>query len=87
MPRRFASVLKLALLMTTVILTGVGILWVSDVFTAETAKDYALKALLIMAVFTVGMLVVASLGGGPSGSGGGTGPTGGSGSGAPPRQD
>ena len=84
MPRRFASVLKLSLLMTTVILTGVGILWVSDVFTAETAKDYAVKGLLIMAVFTVGMLVVAGLGGGPSG---GSKSPGGSGSGTPPGQD
>lgn len=86
MPRRFASVLKLALLMTTVILTGVGILWVGDILTTETAQDYALKALLIMGVFTVGMLVVAGLGGGPSG-GRGSGPAGKSGSGAPPRQD
>lgn len=67
MPRRFNSVLKLALLLTTVILTGVGILWVGDIFNDATAKDYAVKSLLVMAVFTVGMLVIASLGGGPAG--------------------
>ena len=74
MPRRFSSVLKLAVLMTTVILTGVGILWVTDIFTGEVAQDYALKALMVMGVFTVGMLVIAGLGGGPSGSGPDSGP-------------
>ena len=70
MPTRFASVLKLAVLFTTVLLTGIGILWVADVFTSDQASDWALKSLLVMGVMTVGMLVVASLGGGPSGPSG-----------------
>ena len=67
MPRRFNSVLKLAVLFTTVLLTGIGIFWVADVFSSDQAQEWALKSLLVMAVLTIGMLVVASLGGGPSG--------------------
>ena len=75
MPSRFASVLKLSVLLTTLVLMGVGILWVADIFSTETAKDYGLKALLVMAVFTVGSLVIASLGGGPAGPKNGPPPT------------
>ena len=67
MPRRFNSVLKLAVLFTTVLLTGIGIFWAADVLSSNEAGEWAIKTLLVMGVMTVGMLVVASLGGGPSG--------------------
>jgi hypothetical protein len=67
MPRRFTSVLKLSLLLATVVLTGVGICWVGDLISGETAKETALYTLGIVGVLTVGGLVISSLGGGPSG--------------------
>ncbi|MEM8883089.1 MAG: hypothetical protein AAGD14_03380 [Planctomycetota bacterium] len=66
MPSRFVSVLKLAALLTALLMTGIGIAWVGDILTNESAQEFALKSLGIVGVFTVGMLIVADLGGSPS---------------------
>ena len=67
MTSRFFTVIKLAVLLTTFMLVGVGVVWAAGVVSAETATDYAIKAAAIMGVFTAGMLVVAAIGGGPGG--------------------
>jgi hypothetical protein len=67
MTARFITVIKLAVFLTTLLMVAVGALWAADVFSKETAGDYAVKSLLIMGVFTAGMLVVAAIGGGPGG--------------------
>jgi len=69
MTGRMFTVIKLAVLLTTFLMVGVGALWAADIFSSETASDYAIKALAIMGVFTAGMLVVAAIGGGPAGNG------------------
>ena len=69
MASRFITVIKLAVLLTTFLMVGVGALWAADILSGETAGDYATKALGVMGVFTAGMLVVAALGGGPAGNG------------------
>jgi len=68
MPRRFFSVLKFSVLVGTVILTGVGVAWMGDLMSGEAAKETALYTVGILAVLTVGNLVLASLGGGSGGS-------------------
>jgi len=68
MTARFYTVIKLAVLLTTFLMVGVGAVWAADIISTETASDYAIKALAIMGVFTAGMLVVAAIGGGPSGN-------------------
>ena len=67
MPSRIFSVLKLAILLAALLGGGIGIAWVTEILTDASAKDYLVKSLGVIGVFTVVMLIVASLGGGPSG--------------------
>ena len=69
MSARFFTVIKLAVLLTTFMMVGVGAVWAAGIVDDATAADYAIKAAAIMGVFTAGMLVVAAIGGGPSGNG------------------
>ncbi|MHC4953676.1 MAG: hypothetical protein ACYTGZ_07285 [Planctomycetota bacterium] len=69
MTSRFLTVIKLAVLFTTILMVGIGGLWAAEIIAKDAAGDYAVKALAIMGVFTAGMLVVAALGGGPAGNG------------------
>ena len=69
MSSRYFTVVKLAVLLTTILMVGLGSLWVLDILATEVASDYAVKVLGVMGIFTIGMLVVAALGGGPAGNG------------------
>ena len=67
MTTRFITVIKLAALLTSFLLVGVGALWSADVVPNAVAGEYAMNSFAIMGVLTAGLLVVAALGGEPAG--------------------
>ena len=50
-------------LLTVVMMAGIGSLYAVDVITTEQARDYSIKTLILMGVFTLASMAIVLLGG------------------------
>ncbi|MFQ5845079.1 MAG: hypothetical protein ACE5JG_08835 [Planctomycetota bacterium] len=60
---RLVTSAKLASLITVVLLAGIAVLFVFDVFEGEEARDAAVKVLWLMGIFAVASFAIAVIAG------------------------
>jgi hypothetical protein len=63
MSKSLWNTVRVVLLLAVVVLAGIGILYVLDILASGTAKDLALKTLLLSGVLLAGAVAIVLIGG------------------------